>query len=91
MNSSQDSKIKTGKESEFASETETETKSESESESETESETESEKPIPAEQSGQISYGIQVALMSLGGILGIISAILIIAFLFFGDLIRTFIL
>lgn len=85
MNSSQDSKIKTGKESEFASETETETKSESESE------TESEKPIPAEQSGQISYGIQVALMSLGGILGIISAILIIAFLFFGDLIRTFIL
>lgn len=81
MNSSQDSKIKTGKESEVAFETETES----------ESETESEKPIPAEQSGQISYGIQVALMSLGGILGIISAILIIAFLFFGDLIRTFIL
>ncbi|NLM19628.1 MAG: hypothetical protein GX217_06360 [Clostridiaceae bacterium] len=43
--------------------------------------------IMSQQSDQIGYGIQVALMSLGGILGIISAILIITFLFFGDLIR----
>ncbi|HHT25232.1 MAG TPA: hypothetical protein GXZ76_06935 [Clostridiaceae bacterium] len=48
--------------------------------------TETGKTVP-KQSDQISYGIQVALMSLGGIFGIISAILIIAFLFFGDLIR----
>lgn len=43
--------------------------------------------ISSEPSNQIGYGVQVALMSLGGILGIISAVLIIAFLFFGDLIR----
>ncbi|HHU53315.1 MAG TPA: hypothetical protein GXZ43_04470 [Clostridiaceae bacterium] len=55
-------------------------------ESEIESKNENGK-IKNNQSDKISYGLQVALISLGGILGIISAILVIAYLFFGDLIK----
>lgn len=37
----------------------------------------------------IKYGVQVAVISIGVILGIVTAILASAFIFFGDLIKTF--
>lgn len=38
---------------------------------------------------KISYGGQVAIIAIGVILGIISSIILAAFIFFGDAIRAF--
>jgi|GEM_PF-1616313 len=42
-------------------------------------------------SSSLKYGVQVAVISIGVILGIVTAILASAFIFFGDLIKTFFL